>query len=188
MYAAVDLGSNSFRLHIGKHEGDAIRVLKSMREPIRLAAGLDAQGNLTEAAMQSALACLHNFQSVLSGYRLDAVRVVATSTLRIARNSAAFLPSAELAMGYPIEIISGEEEGRLIYMGVANSLGTPEERRLVIDIGGGSTELILGHGPDIERVESFSVGTVKQSLSFFVGGRIDAASYEAAILSARSPF
>ena len=188
MYAAVDLGSNSFRLHIGKHEGDAIRVLKSMREPIRLAAGLDAQGNLTSAAMQSALACLHNFNAVLSGYRLDAVRVVATSTLRIAKNSAAFLPAAELAIGYPIEIISGEEEGRLIYMGVANSLGTPAERRLVIDIGGGSTELILGHGPDIERVESFSIGTVKQSLSFFVGGRIDAASYEAAILSARSHF
>ena len=188
MYAAVDLGSNSFRLHIGKHEGDAIRVLKSMREPIRLAAGLDAQGNLTEAAMQSALACLHNFKTMLSGYRLDAVRVVATSTLRVARNSAAFLPAAEQAIGYPIEIISGEEEGRLIYMGVANSLGAPAERRLVIDIGGGSTELILGSGPDIERVESFSVGTVKQSLSFFVGGRIDAASYEAAILSARSHF
>jgi exopolyphosphatase/guanosine-5'-triphosphate,3'-diphosphate pyrophosphatase len=188
MYAAVDLGSNSFRLHIGRHEGDAIRVLKSMREPIRLAAGLDAQGNLTEAAMQSALACLHNFKSVLSGYRLDAVRVVATSTLRVARNSAAFLPAAEQAIGYPIEIISGEEEGRLIYMGVANSLGAPGERRLVIDIGGGSTELILGRGPEIERVESFSVGTVKQSLSFFVGGRIDAASYEAAILSARSHF
>ena len=188
MYAAVDLGSNSFRLHIGKHEGDAIRVLKSMREPIRLAAGLDAQGNLTEAAMQSALACLHNFRTMLSGYRLDAVRVVATSTLRVARNSGAFLPAAEQAIGYPIEIISGEEEGRLIYMGVANSLGAPGERRLVIDIGGGSTELILGSGPDIERVESFSIGTVKQSLSFFVGGRIDAASYEAAILSARSHF
>ncbi len=188
MYAAVDLGSNSFRLHIGRHEGDAIRVLKSMREPIRLAAGLDAHGNLTEAAMQSALACLHNFQSVLSGYRLDAVRVVATSTLRVARNSAAFLPAAEQAIGHPIEIISGEEEGRLIYMGVANSLGAPGERRLVIDIGGGSTELILGRGPEIERVESFSVGTVKQSLSFFVGGRIDAACYEAAILSARSHF
>ena len=188
MYAAVDLGSNSFRLHIGKHEGDVIRVLKSMREPIRLAAGLDAQGNLTEAAMQSALACLHNFKAVLSGYRLDAVRVVATSTLRIAKNSAGFLPAAEQAIGYPIEIISGEEEGRLIYMGVANSLGASAERRLVIDIGGGSTELILGHGPDIERVESFSIGTVQQSLSFFVGGRIDAVSYEAAILSARSHF
>lgn len=192
MYAAVDLGSNSFRLHIGKHDGDAIRVLKSVREPIRLAAGLDAKGNLTEAAMQSALACLRNFRDVLAAYRLDprldAVRVVATSAMRVAGNGAAFLPAAEQAIGYPIEIISGEEEGRLIYMGVASTLGAPGERRLVIDIGGGSTELILGRGPDIERVESFSVGTVKQSLSFFPGGRIDAAAYDAAILSARSHF
>ena len=188
MYAAVDLGSNSFRLHIGKHDGDAIRVLKSVREPIRLAAGLDAKGNLTEAAMQSALACLRNFQTVLASYRLDAVRVVATSTLRVAKNGAAFLPAAEQAIGHPIEIISGEEEGRLIYMGVASSLAEPSERRLVIDIGGGSTEIILGRGAEIERVESFSIGTVKQSLSFFVGGRIDAVSYEAAILSARSHF
>ncbi|MFL6659206.1 MAG: Ppx/GppA family phosphatase [Massilia sp.] len=188
MYAAVDLGSNSFRLHVGKHDGESIRVLKSLREPIRLAAGLDGKGNLTEAAMQSALACLRNFKEVLAGFRLDAVRVVATSTLRVARNSAAFLPAAEQAIGYPIEIISGEEEGRLIYMGVANALAAPGERRLVIDIGGGSTELILGRGFDIERVESFSIGTVKQSLSFFVGGQVDAPSYEAAILSARSQF
>ncbi|NRR28767.1 Ppx/GppA family phosphatase [Oxalobacteraceae bacterium] len=186
MYAAVDLGSNSFRLHIGKHDGDAIRVLKSMREPIRLAAGLDATGNLTEAAMQAALACLKQFRTALNAYELDAVRVVATSAMRVARNSAAFLPAAEQAIGYPIEIISGEEEGRLIYMGVANALNQPTERRLVIDIGGGSTELILGRGQDIERVESFSLGTVKQSLSFFVNGRIDAPSFEAAILSARS--
>ena len=188
MFAAIDLGSNSFRLHIGKHDGDAIRVLKSMREPIRLAAGLDERGNLTEAAMSSALACLRNFQTVLAAFRLDAVRVVATSTLRVAKNAAAFLPAAEKAIGYPIEIISGEEEGRLIYMGVANALALPAERRLVIDIGGGSTELILGSGGEIERVESFSIGTVKQSLSFFPDGRIDAASYEAAILSARSHF
>ncbi|HZV63554.1 MAG TPA: Ppx/GppA phosphatase family protein [Telluria sp.] len=188
MYAAVDLGSNSFRLHIGKHDGDTIRVLKSMREPIRLAAGLDAKGYLTEAAMQSALSCLANFRTTLAAYRLDAVRVVATSTLRVARNAAAFLPTAEQALGYPIEIISGEEEGRLIYMGVANSLAAPGERRLVMDIGGGSTELILGRGLDIERVDSFGIGTVKQSLSFFVGGRVDAVSFEAAILSARSHF
>ena len=188
MYAAVDLGSNSFRLHIGQHDGEAIRVLKSMREPIRLAAGLDADGNLTEAAMQAALGCLKNFRATLAGYELEAVRVVATSAMRVARNSAAFLPAAELAIGYPIEIISGEEEGRLIYMGVANALATPGERRLVMDIGGGSTELILGRGQDIERVESFSLGTVKQSLLFFVGGRIDAPSFEAAILSARSHF
>jgi exopolyphosphatase/guanosine-5'-triphosphate,3'-diphosphate pyrophosphatase len=188
MYAAVDLGSNSFRLHVGKHDGDAIRVLKSVREPIRLAAGLDDKGNLTPAAMQSALACLKNFRAVLAGYKLDGVRVVATSAMRVARNAAAFLPQAELAIGHPIEIISGEEEGRLIYMGVSNALGLPGERRLVIDIGGGSTELILGRGQEIEKVESFSVGTVKQSLSFFIGGRVDAPSFEAAILSARSHF
>nr|WP_315218361.1 Ppx/GppA phosphatase family protein [uncultured Duganella sp.] len=188
MYAAVDLGSNSFRLHVGKHDGDAIRVLKSVREPIRLAAGLDDSGNLTPAAMQTALACLKNFRAVLDGYKLDGVRVVATSAMRVARNAAAFLPQAELAIGHPIEIISGEEEGRLIYMGVSNALATPGERRLVIDIGGGSTELILGRGQEIEKVESFSVGTVKQSLAFFVGGRVDAPSFEAAILSARSHF
>ncbi|MDC8756193.1 Ppx/GppA phosphatase family protein [Janthinobacterium fluminis] len=188
MYAAVDLGSNSFRLHIGKHDGETIRVLKSVRDPIRLAAGLDANGNLTEAAMQGALACLKSFRAILAGYQLEAVRVVATSAMRVARNGGIFLPLAEQAIGYPIEIISGEEEGRLIYMGVANSLAQPGERRLVMDIGGGSTELILGRGQDIERVESFSLGTVKQSLSFFVGGHIDAPSFEAAILSARSHF
>jgi len=188
MYAAVDLGSNSFRLHVGKHEGGAIRVVKSMRDPIRLAAGLDAHGNLSEAAMQSALTCLSNFRLTLEGYELEAVRVVATSAMRLARNVASFLPAAEQAIGYPIEIISGEEEGRLIYMGVANSLAVPGERRLVMDIGGGSTELILGSGQEIERVESFSIGTVKQSLSFFIGGRIDGPSFEAAILSARSHF
>jgi exopolyphosphatase / guanosine-5'-triphosphate,3'-diphosphate pyrophosphatase len=186
MYAAVDLGSNSFRLHIGKHDGEAIRVLKSVREPIRLAAGLDANGNLTEAAMQAALNCLKSFRITLAAYQLEAVRVVATSAMRVARNAAIFLPAAEQAIGYPIEVISGEEEGRLIYMGVSNALALPGERRLVIDIGGGSTELILGRGQEIERVESFSLGTVKQSLSFFVGGRIDAPSFEAAILSARS--
>lgn len=188
MYAAVDLGSNSFRLHIGKHDGEAIRVLKSVREPIRLAAGLDDKGNLTPAAMQAALNCLKNFRTVLAAYKLDAVRVVATSAMRVARNAAAFLPAAEQAIGYPIEIISGEEEGRLIYMGVAQAVALPGERRLVIDIGGGSTELILGRGPEIDKVESFSVGTVKQSLSFFIGGRVDGPSFEAAILSARSHF
>jgi exopolyphosphatase/guanosine-5'-triphosphate,3'-diphosphate pyrophosphatase len=188
MYAAVDLGSNSFRLAIGRHDGDEIRVVKSAREPIRLAAGLDANSNLTEAAMQAALSCLANFRTVLAGYELEAVRVVATSTMRLARNAATFLPAAELAIGHPIEIISGEEEGRLIYMGVSNALNLPGERRLVIDIGGGSTELILGRGSDIERVESFSIGSVKQSLSFFIGGRVDGPSFEAAILSARSHF
>lgn len=188
MFAAVDLGSNSFRLHIGRHDGEAIRVVKSARDPIRLGAGLDSKGNLTEEAMQSALQCLTNFRAILSDYSLEAVRVVATNTLRVAKNAAVFLPAAERAIGYPIEIISGEEEGRLIYMGVASTLASPSEKRLVIDIGGGSTELILGRGQEIRQVESFSIGTVKQSLLFFPNGRIDATSFDAAILSARSHF
>lgn len=188
MFAAVDLGSNSFRLHIGQHNGEAIRIVKSARDPVRLGAGLDSAGNLTEQAMQQALACLRAFRTILDEYRLEAVRVVATNTLRVAKNAGAFLPAAEQAIGYPIEIISGEEEGRLIYMGVASTLSDPDEKRLVIDIGGGSTELILGRGQDIRQVESFSIGTVKQGMVFFPQGRIDAASFDAAILSARSHF
>lgn len=188
MFAAVDLGSNSFRLHIARYEGGAMRVVKTARDPIRLGAGLDEQGNLTEQAMQAALDCLKRFRALLGTYMLDEVRVVATNTFRIARNAAVFLPAAEQAIGYPIEIISGEEEGRLIYMGVASALALPDEKRLVIDIGGGSTELILGHGNEIRHVESFSIGTVKHGLSFFSDGRINEASFDLAVLSARSFF
>jgi exopolyphosphatase / guanosine-5'-triphosphate,3'-diphosphate pyrophosphatase len=188
MFAAVDLGSNSFRLHIGEHDGTAMRIVETARDPIRLAAGLDGKSMLTETAMQTALACLSNFRAILGRYQLDAVRVVATNTLRVARNAQEFLPRAEQAIGYPIEIISGEEEGRLIYMGVASQLAQPDEKRLVIDIGGGSTEIILGCGQDIRTVESFSIGTHRQSASFFPDGRINAASFDAAIMSARSYF
>ncbi|MNR77875.1 Guanosine-5'-triphosphate,3'-diphosphate pyrophosphatase [compost metagenome] len=187
MFAAVDLGSNSFRLHIGRHDGETIRIIKSARDPIRLGAGLDSKGNLTAAAMERAIESLARFNSILSTFPLNAVRVVATNTIRVANNSAVFLPAAEAAIGYPIEIISGEEEGRLIYMGVASTL-SQNERRLVLDIGGGSTEVILGKGPRIEQVESFSIGTVPQSLNFFPHGVIDAAAFDAAVLSARSRF
>jgi exopolyphosphatase/guanosine-5'-triphosphate,3'-diphosphate pyrophosphatase len=188
MFAAVDLGSNSFRFAVGTHDGASIRILRSVREPIRLAAGLDASGHLTDATCRTALACLRGFRAQLANFELDAVRVVATAVLRQARNAAAFTAEAEAALGYPVEIISGEEEGRLIYMGVANTIGLPGERRLVVDIGGGSTELVLGQGVDIDKVESFSVGSVKQSLAFFPDGRIDATSFEAAVLSARGQF
>lgn len=187
MFAAVDLGSNSFRLHIGRYDGEAIRLIKSARDPIRLGAGLDSKGNLTVSAMEAAIESLARFNAILSTYPLSAVRVVATNTIRIANNSAVFLPAAEAAIGYPIEIISGEEEGRLIYMGVASTLNS-NERRLVIDIGGGSTELIIGKGQQIERVESFTVGTVPQNLAFFPAGRITAEAFDEAILSARSRF
>jgi exopolyphosphatase/guanosine-5'-triphosphate,3'-diphosphate pyrophosphatase len=188
MLAAVDLGSNSFRLHIGAHDGESIRIIKSAREPIRLGAGLDRNGNLTPQAMQNALACLSRFAEILKSTPLSSVRVVATNTLRIARNAAAFMPLAEKAIGYPIEIISGEEEGRLIYIGVACFQNQYDERRLVIDIGGGSTELALGRGEEIERVESFGIGTVRTSTSFFADERLTHESFDAAILSARSHF
>ncbi len=188
MFAAVDLGSNSFRLHIGRHENGVIRIIKTAREPVRLGAGLDSRGNLTPAAMQAGLDCLRRFSAVLSAFPLSAVRIVATNTLRIAGNAQVFLTQAELALRYPIEIISGEEEGRLIYLGVASTLDSLDERRLVIDIGGGSTELVLGAGHKVEQVESFSIGTARHSATFFADGQITARAYKAAILSARSVF
>ncbi|HEY1228751.1 MAG TPA: Ppx/GppA family phosphatase, partial [Ramlibacter sp.] len=122
MYAAVDLGSNSFRLHIGQPEGRQIRILRTARDPIRIAAGLDEQNVLGQDAIARAVRCLEQFRALLGEYRLEAVRVVATNTLRVARNADEVLPLAERAIGYPIEVISGEEEGRLIYMGVARAL------------------------------------------------------------------
>ena len=188
MFAAVDLGSNSFRLHIGVHDGERLRIINSAREPVRLGAGLDARGNLSQAAIQNSLACLNRFSQILKATPLSAVRVVATNTVRVARNAASFVPQFEKAIGYPIEVISGEEEGRLIYMGVASTLDRPSERRLVIDIGGGSTELVLGHGHDIEEVESFSIGTVPVAHRFFSGDKVSASAFDAAVLAARSVF
>lgn len=188
MLAAVDLGSNSFRLHIGRHAGDAIEVVRSAREPTRLAAGLDQDGTLSAVAIQRGIDAMRRLGEVLQAYSLNDVRVVATNTLRIATNASEFLSAAEKAIGYPIEVISGEEEARLIYMGIANQLATPGERRLVIDIGGGSTELILGRGQEIERAESIGIGTVWHSRNFFPDGLIDEAAFDAAILYARSRF
>src|SRR3569832_76566 len=188
MFAAVDLGSNSFRMHIAAYDGRNMRIMRSAREPVRLGAGMDAKGNLTEKAMRTAVLALEGFREILYGYALDCVKIVATNTLRIANNAQTFLPRAEKAIGYPIEIISGEEEGRLIYLGVAYTAAASAERRLVIDIGGGSTEVILGEGKAIENVESFSIGTVGHGQNFFPDGHIDAASFESAILSARSYF
>jgi exopolyphosphatase/guanosine-5'-triphosphate,3'-diphosphate pyrophosphatase len=165
-----------------------MRIVKSERDPVRLAAGLDKDNNLTSEAMERGLRTLRSFHDILGAFRLSGVRVVATNTLRVARNATEFLPLAEKAIGYPIEVISGEEEGRLIYMGVAHALARPAERRLVVDIGGGSTEVILAHGPEIQVVESFGVGTQHQCATFFAEGRIEAAAFDAAIMSARSRF
>jgi len=188
MYAAVDLGSNSFRLHIGEAVAGQIHIVRTARDPIRLAAGLGPDGMLSVQAMDTAVRCLRDFSAILRQHRLDAVRVVATNTLRVARNADTLLPRLEQAIGYPVEIISGEEEGRLIYMGVARSVNLADERRLVIDIGGGSTEVIAGTGDAIGLVDSFSTGTHPQSAAYFPGGSIDAAAFDNAVVAARSRF
>jgi len=188
MFAAVDLGSNSFRLHVGEPAGGEMRIVRTARDPVRLAAGLGADGALSETAIGIGLRSLQGFAAILAEYRLDAVRVVGTNTLRVATNAAAVLARFEAAIGRPIDIISGEEEGRLIYMGVARALNKPNEARLVIDIGGGSTEVIAGQGDSIVQVESFSIGTQPQAGRWFSDGRITQAAFDAAVTAARAVF
>ncbi|MEX5744368.1 hypothetical protein [Massilia sp. X63] len=191
-YAAVELGSDSFRLHVGRIERDELVLEASLCERVALAASFEEDGSLCEAAMRRALACLRDFAQTLDAWRPQAVRVVATAALRMARNAAVFLPAAETALRRPIELVAGDETGRLVYLGVASTLddaGAPSGcARLVLDIGAASTELVLGRGAVVERVESFRVGAVRQSLSFFGDGRIDAAGFDAAVRSGRSRF
>lgn len=183
LLAAVDMGSNSFRLEIGQLPNGRYRRIDYLKETVRLGAGLDANGMLTEDAAQRGLACLRHFAQRLTGFESGQVRAVATQTLREARNRNAFLLRAQEALGHPIEVISGREEARLIYAGVAH-LQPGEDRRLVIDIGGRSTELILGQGRTPVVAESFGVGCVGLSMRYFEDGRISEAGFRAAQVAA----
>jgi exopolyphosphatase/guanosine-5'-triphosphate,3'-diphosphate pyrophosphatase len=184
--AVVDLGSNSFRLEVGRVEGDQIFRLDTWRETIRFGAGMDAQGRLTASARQAALACLARFSERLSGLHPSAVRAVATNTFRVAKNASTFLPQAEAALGFPIDIIGGHEEARLIYLGVAHVLPPSPDPRLVIDIGGGSTEFVIGRGFAPERLESLKLGCVSLSKRFFPTGALRAEAFVAAETHARA--
>jgi exopolyphosphatase/guanosine-5'-triphosphate,3'-diphosphate pyrophosphatase len=181
--AAIDMGSNSFRLEIGQLPHGRYRRIDYLKESVRLGAGLDASGMLTEDAAQRGLACLRRFSARLAGFAPGQVRAVATQTLREARNRNAFLLRAQQALGFPIEVISGREEARLIFAGVAH-LQPNEVPRLVIDIGGGSTELILGQGLVPRVAESFAVGCVGLSMRFFEGGRISEEGFRGAQVAA----
>jgi exopolyphosphatase / guanosine-5'-triphosphate,3'-diphosphate pyrophosphatase len=181
--AAVDIGSNSFRLEIGQLQHDRYRRIDYLKETVRLGGGLDGQGYLTEEATQRGLACLRRFAARLAGFDALQVRAVATQTLREARNRNAFLLRAQEALGYPIEVISGREEARLIYAGVAH-MQPSDEPRLVVDIGGRSTELILGVGRTPLVAESFRIGCVSLSMRYFEGGRITQAAFRAAQVAA----
>ncbi|MGK2901197.1 MAG: Ppx/GppA phosphatase family protein [Burkholderiaceae bacterium] len=181
--AAIDMGSNSFRLEIGQLIDGRYRRIDYLKETVRLGAGLDANALLTDAAGARGLACLARFAQRLKGFTPAQVRAVATQTLREARNRDAFLIRAQAGLGFPIEVISGREEARLIYAGVAR-LQPSALPRLVVDIGGRSTEMILGHGRKPLRAESFQVGSVSLSLRYFGDGRFTDKAFRQAQIAA----
>ncbi|MGE5639923.1 MAG: exopolyphosphatase, partial [Clostridia bacterium] len=183
--AAVDLGSNSFHLQIGRVVDSQIYPLDAVREVVRLGAGLTADKRIDRATQARALGALAKFAERLRGFPRQAVRVVGTNALRVAKNSPQFLREARGVLGFPIEVISGREEARLIYLGVAHALPVSSQKRLVVDIGGGSTEFIIGSGLEPQLMESLYMGCVSYSLQYFPDGRIDKGRMKAAELAAR---
>jgi len=183
--AAVDLGSNSFHMVVARYSHGQLLILDRLREPVRLAGGLDDHGRLNREAIERALACLERFGQRLRDMRAQSVRVVGTNTLRMAKRRGAFMDRARAALGHPIEVIAGIEEARLIYVGVINTMPSEPGKRLVIDIGGGSTELIIGEGAATKQLESVQMGCVTLTNRFFDDGDITEKRMKRARLSAR---
>ncbi|WP_291994832.1 Ppx/GppA phosphatase family protein [Candidatus Accumulibacter sp. ACC003] len=184
LIAGVDLGSTSFRLQVGRIVGTRILPLDELKEPVRLGAGLSSEKILDHASQQRALDALRRLGERLRGFAPASVRAVATDAMRVARNAGLFLPRAEAALGFPIEIIGGREEARLIFIGAANALPASSQRRLVVDIGGGSTELIIGEGTEPSLMESLFIGGIGYRRRFFPEGKVDQKSLHAAKVSA----
>lgn len=184
--AAVDLGSNSFRLEIGRIEHGQFYRTEYLKETVRQGNGLDEERNLTTAAMERGWACLARFGERLAGFDSAEVRAVATQTLREARNRDEFLLRANDVLGFPIDVISGREEARLIYQGVAHALPQGNERRLVIDIGGRSTELILGQGFASTLMESYRVGSIAWSTRYFPDNQFTKQAFQMAEIAAKA--
>ncbi len=182
--AAVDLGSNSFHMIVARFENNQIKVIDKLREMVRLGAGLQQDKSLDPETEQRAIECLERFGQRLRELPQGAVRAVGTNTLRQVRDDS-FLNRAEAALGHPIEVIAGREEARLVYLGVTNGIDTGDKKRIVIDIGGGSTELIIGRRFDIFDRESLHMGCVSYSQRYFTDGIISKDSMSRAILSGR---
>lgn len=182
--AAVDLGSNSFHMIIARLRDGQLQVMDRLREMVQLRAGLDDEHMLSDEAQQRAIDCLQRFGERIRHLPPGDVRIVGTNTLRVARNSREFLSKARVALGHPIEIVAGEEEARLIYLGVAHSLAFDDAKRLVVDIGGGSTEFIIGEGVAGLMRESLEMGCVSFSLRYFPGGVINSRHVQDALLGA----
>jgi len=183
--AAADLGSNSFHMIVARPQPQGLVITDRIRESVRLAAGLDSKNHLDGDARRRALECLARFGQRLQGLPLHAVRAVGTNTLRQLRHRRGFLADAESALGYPIEIVSGYEEARLIYLGVAHSIADDDRQRLVVDIGGGSTELIIGKAFAAREMESLHMGCVSTTARHFADGAITEKRMARAELHAR---
>ncbi|MFN0160284.1 MAG: exopolyphosphatase, partial [Burkholderiales bacterium] len=189
--AALDIGSNSFRLELGRIAGNRIVVIDSHRIAVRLAAGLTADKLLDDAAWRRGLEALGRFAQRLAALPQVRVRAVGTNTLRVARNAPGFIAAGERVLGYPIEVIAGREEARMIFGGVAHAAAdrltgnARDERLLVVDIGGGSTEISVGTGDEPDLMESLYVGSINSTLSHFPGGYIDEYTFKQAELAAR---
>ncbi len=184
--AAVDLGSNSFRLQIARVDEDQIYPLDSLKETVRLGAGLGADKRIDSETCERALDCLSRFGERLRALPRAAVRVVGTNTFRVAKNAQEFLQQAEAALGFPIEVIAGREEARLIYLGVSHGMPELNEQRLVVDIGGGSTEFIIGAGLEPQQMESLYMGCVSYSQRYFPDGKLSKSALREADLAARA--
>jgi exopolyphosphatase/guanosine-5'-triphosphate,3'-diphosphate pyrophosphatase len=184
-YAAIDLGSNSFHMIVCRFSDGELLVEDRLREMVSLGSGLDNKRNLTPEIQERALACLEGFGQRLRNIPSENIRAVGTNTLRRAKNSREFLQRAEQALGHSIEIVSGVEEARLIYLGVAHGISTDEQRRLVVDIGGGSTELIIGSGFTPIYMQSLYMGCVTFSQRFFSDNTITAKGFKRAEIAAR---
>ncbi len=185
LFAAIDLGSNSFHIIIAREMGGQMQVVDRHKEMVRMRAGLKKDGSLSPDAEQRALACLERFGQLIAHIPSENVRCVGTNTLRNMKDSATFLKKARKALGHDIHIISGQEEARLIYLGVAHGLPHSDEQRLVIDIGGGSTEFIIGRHYTHQHLTSTEMGCVSFSQQFFDDGRLTAKRFEKATTRAR---
>jgi len=170
--AGIDLGSNSFHMIVARVEGGELRLIDRLRERVRLASGLDAEHRLSDEAMERGLSCITRFGQRVRELPLGAVRATGTNTLRQAKNAGVFLERAQAALGHPIDVIAGREEARLIYLGVSHGVPDDGGRRLVIDIGGGSTECILGEGFEPLATESMFMGCVSYTSRFFPDGAL----------------
>ena len=184
-YAAIDLGSNSFHMIVCRYSNGELIVEDRLRESVRLGAGIDKDKRLTPEAQERALTCLQKFGERLQDIPSENIRIVGTNTLRSVKKAKPFVRQIEAALKHPIEIISGVEEARLIYLGVAHGIGGEDNRRLVMDIGGGSTELIIGEGFTTQYMESLYMGCVSMTRRFFSDNTITNKSFKHAEIAAR---